>query len=157
MRATIHLIQKGVFPLRCLACGEVAEVGQSRRFFKGAPAVCGNARDWETIYLDHPNYRRCIDTPDRRDGPERKVFPIPDRPGYYWAEWRIAEDGTWPPGVEHITSFTPEVVCVRVDLGSGELPNVSDFKDPLVVDICGFDKAQALEDFVWRSERLSAP
>lgn len=156
-RRTIHLVQRGLEgPLRCLACGEIAATGPNPVPERGRPAVCRNRRDWETIYTDHPNYRRCIDDLDIRDRPAAP-FPVPAEEGFYWAEWRIVEDGTFPdaPGdeqkpvgaINHPSTFW--VVLVR-NQGSYDNPE-------FVADVPGYDRAQPVENFVWRSERLEAP
>ena len=113
--------------------------------------------------MGHAEYRRCIDPADERDRASTlSRFPEPTDPGFYWAEWRVAEDGTWPPREDgtprdHVVSFRPEVVEVRVDFGSSEKPNAPGYDWPLVASVAGFEKEQPLENFVWRSGKLEAP
>ncbi len=147
MRTTIHLCQRGVSPLKCLACGELAQEGPHLR--GRAPAICANRTDWETIYVGHAEYRRCIDSPDKPG----KRYPVPTEEGYYWAEWRIAEDGTFgkPEDDDNfIITNQPEVVHVYDDENDGE-------NYIWKVDVPGYAKDQSLDNFVWRSARLIPP
>jgi len=155
-RRTIHLVPFGTSSasssLRCVACGQLAPTGETAP--AGGAAVCSDHRSWVTTYADNPEFRRCTDPLDERDRPALARFPTPTEPGFYWAEWRIAEDGTWPlddRGVEleHVVSSRPEVVRVVVDL------NAEDWK--LVAEVAGFEKEQELDNFVWRSARLREP
>lgn len=146
MRRTIHLVPRGSETPRCAICDEVVLTGQPYR--RGAPAICANSGDWNAIYLNHPEYRRCVDNPDHRDRPALAAFPPPEEPGYYWAEWRIAEDDTWPDGEENVITFLPEVVHV--------VPSF-DPDDPLEVEVPGCSVNQSLENFIWRSARLEPP
>jgi hypothetical protein len=149
MRKTIHLCQRGTQPIKCMACGESAEVGNHPRI--ATPAVCYNGNDWNTIYKNHNDYRRCIDSPDERDNPKLKRFPMPENPGYYWAEWRIIEDGSFPGQPQYDDKPAPGLYVVEVwDDMDGETSN-------LQADVPGCAVAQPLENFLWRSERLEPP
>ena len=141
-RKTIHLVQRGLEKFKCLVCSELITAGTP---------ICVNRSDWDTVYVNHSEFRRCTDGLDRRDKPKLKMFPLPTQPGFFWAEWRIAEDGTWPEGQEHIMSMTPEVVHVVVNLED------SVESDVLIALVPGIDKQQLIENFVWRSDRLEIP
>jgi hypothetical protein len=157
MRKTIHLCARnGILPLRCVACGEIARnIAESESLpLTGHPAVCVNPSDWDTIYRDHAEYRRCIDDPDQRDQPPTR-FPTPTEIGYYWAEWRVAEDGTYSEGVDHIIGFHAEVVWV-ID-NDDYYPDDPRDEPEFVVKVFGFETEQQLDNFVWRSGLLASP
>lgn len=78
-------------------------------------------------------------TAPRMPKPELKM---PDSPGYFWAKWRIPEDGT--EDEDNFISID-RWECVEVTINSYD-----DTKDNFVVLICGVAKAQSLENFVWR-------
>ncbi|RUV07980.1 hypothetical protein EOA79_02510 [Mesorhizobium sp. M1A.F.Ca.IN.020.03.2.1] len=64
---------------------------------------------------------------------------IPDKAGFYWAKWRIPEDGT--DDEEHFVAVDWwEVVEVHDSLGGDE---------PLRASIAGVRQTQSLENFVW--------
>lgn len=75
---------------------------------------------------------------------------IPRKEGFYWAQWRIADEGT-PEGDEQTPSTTWEVVFV--------FENCSDTDDPewLKVLVPGQSKSQSLENFFWGPGPLSPP
>lgn len=155
MRRTIHLCALNAPQLTCLACGEKAQRGERVPLPNRLPALCYNQRSWETTYLNHPAYRRCVDAPDHRDRAfSRPPYPTPTLPGFFWAEWRIVEEGTFPdwPDLEEETMDTPglEVRVVQVwecDRDDGEGTH-------LVVNVPGVERSQGLDCFVWRSGRL---
>lgn len=65
---------------------------------------------------------------------------IPDSPGFYWAKWRIPEDGT--EDEEHWVSVDKwEVVEVHDNFGNDE--------QPLLASVPGVRQTQSLENFVW--------
>lgn len=74
----------------------------------------------------------------------------PKEPGFYWAKWRIADDGT-REGDELTPSDTWEVVQVVV--------NCIDRDDPehLKVNVPGVERGQCLENFVWGGGPLKPP
>jgi hypothetical protein len=74
----------------------------------------------------------------------------PTRPGFYWAKWRIASDGT-PEADELTPSDKWEVVEV--------FENCIDPDDDehLMVSVPGVAKGQALDAFVWGSGALQPP
>lgn len=76
-------------------------------------------------------------------GTEVRAMSIPMKPGYYWAKWRIASDGTHEG--EHLTpSDTWEIVQVNDN-------NVDDPADDeyLSVSVPGVRETQWRDDFVW--------
>lgn len=150
-RRTIHLVQRGVQSSKCLACGETSPIISDDRPIdhRGIPAVCLNRSDWDTIYYDHAEYRRCVDAPDSRDAPNRP-YPVPTEPGWYWAEWRIAEDGTFENERDDTTPQTWSEVVEVFDRGSIDEPE-------LRAAVAGVEKSQGLDCFVWRSDRLEPP
>ncbi len=162
MRKTLHLVQKGVKPMQCLGCGakvispnemkerllatargEKPPITQEGKRWISAPAVCYNRTDWDTIYVNNKDYRRCIDPPDPN---EKLTYPEPVERGFYWAEWRVAEDAT-PKQEDSTPMFNPEVVWVYLD----------DIEKPLKVDVFGVSVPQGLDCFVWRSGKLEPP
>ena len=159
MRRTIHLCQRGLPPpLRCLACGEVARTGdEPAMIHRGTPAICVNRSDWGTIYRDHADYRRCVDAPDARDKPKLARFPVPTRPGFYWAEWRIVEDGSFPDMPQWDDKPAPGLYVVDVwsRVPDGDDMGLDD--EVLVAELPGIVKSQPLDNFVWRSGRLEEP
>lgn len=74
---------------------------------------------------------------------------LPTEPGWYWAKWKIAEEGT----VEG-DELTPskEWECVQVFENCID-HNVSNW---LMVSVCGVDKAQSVENFFWGA-RIQQP
>jgi len=72
----------------------------------------------------------------------------PSKPGWYWAKWKIADDGTRDGG-ELTPSDRWEVVEV-VDNG-GEDP-----ADKLRVSVSGVEKTQSVENFFWGDRIIKA-
>lgn len=66
----------------------------------------------------------------------------PKKAGHYWAQWRVADDGT-PEGEEQTPSMSWEVVQV--------FENCDDTDDPehLRVSVPGQAKSQSIENFFW--------
>jgi hypothetical protein len=77
-------------------------------------------------------------------------MPLPMEPGFYWAKWRIADEGT-RDGYEVVPS--DEWVVVEV------FENVSDENDDehFLVHVCGVEKGQSIMDFFWDGGPLMAP
>ena len=75
---------------------------------------------------------------------------IPKEAGFYWAKWRIADDGT-PEGDEQTPSDDWEVVDV--------FENCLDPDDDeyLMVHVPGQAKAQSIENFFWGTGPLEEP
>lgn len=73
----------------------------------------------------------------------------PTRPGYYWAKWRIAADGT-RDGDELTPSSQWEVVevCENHNGEPGE---------ELSVSVAGVEKTQWLDCFIWGPGPLKVP
>ncbi len=65
---------------------------------------------------------------------------LPREPGFYWAKWRIPEDGT--ADEEHfVTVDVWEVVEVHAALGETD----EDYR----VSVAGVVRTQSVENFVW--------
>lgn len=65
---------------------------------------------------------------------------IPETAGFYWAKWRIPEDGT--DDEEHFVAVDNwEVVEVHENWGNDE--------QPLRASVAGVRQTQSLENFVW--------
>lgn len=79
----------------------------------------------------------------------RGTFNEPHQPGWYWAKWRIAEDGS-------STFGGPEDEWKIVEV---ETLGVGYDRDPdtLVVSVIGEPKMQNLENFVWGAGPLEMP
>lgn len=75
---------------------------------------------------------------------------LPTRPGFYWAKWRIADDGTHE-GDEMTPSDTWEVVNIFVNCTS------DDGHDNLRVEVPGVQRSQSFENFVWGIGPLEPP
>ena len=74
----------------------------------------------------------------------------PTAPGFYWAKWRIASDGTRDIE-EFVSSDRWEVVEVcenHIDPFDAEY---------LVVAVAGVEKGQALDGFVWGPGPIEPP
>lgn len=69
-----------------------------------------------------------------------KIKTLPDEPGFYWAKWRICDEGTVDEAV-----FQPnnhwEVVEVLDEFSGDKLPSR--------VFVAGVEKSQSIENFVW--------
>jgi hypothetical protein len=78
-----------------------------------------------------------------------KYLP-PTKPGFYWAKWKIAAEGT-KEGDDLTPSDEWEVVQVNL--------NCLDPDDPeyLSVAVCGVEKTQWLENFFWGPGPLDPP
>jgi len=68
---------------------------------------------------------------------------IPKEPGFHWAQWRIAEDGTDPDQAELLPSTEWTVVEVFMNTLDKNNP------DHLMAWVVGVAKAQAIENFFW--------
>jgi len=77
-------------------------------------------------------------------------FEMPTTPGFYWAKWRIANDGT-KEGDELTPSKKWEVVDV--------FENCTDRSDceHLMVHVPGVERSQSLDGFVWGDGPLKPP
>lgn len=73
--------------------------------------------------------------------------PTPTRPGFYWAKWKIADEGT-RDGDELTPNDRWEPVEVAVNSGSPDDP------DYLRVDVPGVERSQSLGNFFWGPELL---
>jgi len=114
------------------------------------PAVCLNKTDWDALYRNHAEYRRCTDRlgPLDKLADRRRTTPI--GAGWYWAEWRIPDDGTHDE--EHFLIGPPEVVEVfsnRYDEEEGMVD--------LRAAVSGVRESQSLDNFVWLSGKLELP
>lgn len=133
-------------PYHCLACGADLEpllrmTGRGVRH-----ATCRNPRDFETIYPNE-RYRRCVDQPEPI--PPRRDFSTPTAEGWYWAEWRIAEDDTDPAS---------DYAGVGAPLDAVQVLNLGDPDEPCWrAFVAGVRQSQGLDCFVWRSDRIEEP
>ena len=75
---------------------------------------------------------------------------MPEKPGYYWAKWRIASDGT-TEGDELTPSDTWEIVEVNENIIGAESmnPEEADYHSRFSVSVPGVEKVQWLDCFVW--------
>jgi hypothetical protein len=95
-------------------------------------------------------YRERLDDRDAACESPMTKHPTPEKPGFYWAQWRIADDGTQdngdlpPPG-------TWEVVDV--------FENNDDVTDAahLRVHVSGVSRGQSIENFFWGPGPLAPP
>ena len=80
----------------------------------------------------------------------QQIGAVPAKPGFYWAKWRIADDGT-VEGDDLTPSDVWEVVHVT--------ENTSDKSHPeyLRVSVSGVQRGQALENFFWGPGPLPEP
>ena len=74
----------------------------------------------------------------------------PAKPGFYWAKWKIASEGT-RDGDELTPSDDWEVVEVFVNCMEPEDPEY------LMVNIPGVAQCQPIENFFWGPGPLKAP
>jgi hypothetical protein len=74
---------------------------------------------------------------------------LPREPGFYWAKWRIAAEGT-RDGDEFMPSNKWEVVEVIQNSFENE-------DDHFLVHVCGVEKGQWIHDFFWDDGPLMAP
>lgn len=65
---------------------------------------------------------------------------VPQEPGFYWAKWRIPEDGT---ADEDQFVFVDKWEAVEVHAALGETD--ADFR----VSVAGVERTQSVENFVW--------
>lgn len=81
--------------------------------------------------------------------------PMPDRPGYYWAKWQIAADGTHE-GDDLTPADDFEIVQVNANvLGWDEIkPGEAGYDERLSVFVPGVRETQWPMDFIW-GERVS--
>lgn len=86
--------------------------------------------------------------PPVRTSPSRSATPM--KTGFYWAKWRIADEGT-KEGDELTPSDQWEVVHV--------FENIADTEDPeyLRVEVPGVERSQSLENFFWGPGPLAPP
>jgi hypothetical protein len=73
---------------------------------------------------------------------------IPQEPGYFWAKWRIAADGTCE-GDELTPSDAWEIVQVNWNISGWK--NLTDEEEPerLLVSVPGVREPQGRDGFVW--------
>lgn len=72
--------------------------------------------------------------------------PIPIKPGYYWAKWRIPAEGT-SEGTEMCPSDTWEIVQVNHNTVDWDRDPMED--EALSVSVCGVRETQWRDCFVW--------
>lgn len=72
----------------------------------------------------------------------------PTKPGFYWAKWRIAEDGSETVIGDLTPSNRWEVVEVEYDNFDNE---------QLIVSVAGEPRSQSLENFFWGPGPLEPP
>jgi hypothetical protein len=75
---------------------------------------------------------------------------LPREPGFYWAKWQIAAEGT-RDGNELMLSDEWEVVEVFQN------SNDESADDHFLVHVCGIEKSQSIQDFFWDGGPLMAP
>lgn len=77
-------------------------------------------------------------------------YATPTKEGFYWAKWKIADAGT-REGDDLTPSDKWEVVEVW--------ENCNDKSNPeyLRVSVCGVERGQSLENFVWGPGPLKKP
>jgi hypothetical protein len=75
---------------------------------------------------------------------------IPQAPGFYWAQWRIAS-----PGTREAEELTPSFEWEVVEVFKNSIDEDDD--EHLMVSVSGVEKGQALDAFVWGSGPLSPP
>lgn len=68
---------------------------------------------------------------------------IPKKPGFYWAKWRIAEDGTHEADLMELSVNDWEVVDVYENCNDETSPEY------LRVQVSGVRESQSLENFIW--------
>lgn len=108
-------------------------------------AFCGHSNtDFSPIAAQN-NAERLADlvnatTPELKDG-------LPDKPGYHWAQWRIAEEGTHE-GEELCPSNKWEIVEVHANRLDTESEGDDD-DEAFRVFIPGVRESQRTDCFVW--------
>ena len=75
------------------------------------------------------------------------AYPTPTAPGFYWAKWKIASEGT-RDGDQLTPNDRWEPVEVAVNSGSPE------DQDRLRVDVPGVERSQSLSNFFWGPELI---
>ena len=75
------------------------------------------------------------------------AYPTPTKPGFYWAKWKIADEGT-RDGDDLTPNDRWEPVEVAINSGSPDDP------DYLRVDVPGVERSQSLGNFFWGPEVL---
>lgn len=75
---------------------------------------------------------------------------IPNKPGYYWAKWKIAAEGTYE-GDELTPAHDFEIVQVNANvLRWDEIkPGEADYDERFFVSVPGVRETQWLDCFVW--------
>jgi len=75
---------------------------------------------------------------------------LPLKPGYYWAKWKIAADGTHE-GDELTPSGQFEIVQVNANVSGWDeiTPDHAGFDERLSVSVCGVRETQWPDCFVW--------
>jgi hypothetical protein len=73
-----------------------------------------------------------------------RSYPTPTHEGHFWAQWRIARDGT-RDGDELTPTTKWEVVQVNVNNNGGP-------GEEFTVSVPGVEMAQWRDDFVWGPE-----
>lgn len=88
--------------------------------------------------------------PPAKPQPAVTRHPTPTKPGFYWAKWRIADEGT-KEGDEQTPSDRWEVMHV--------FENCLDVEDDeyLRVEVPGVERGQSLENFFWGPGPLAPP
>lgn len=73
---------------------------------------------------------------------------MPQKPGYYWAKWQIAADGT-VEGDELTPAFDWEIVQVNENVNGWQ--DMTDEEEPerLSVSVCGVQMTQWRDCFLW--------
>ena len=146
MKNIMHLTTRGA-PFRCVACAVDLEPLLKALPGRGVRhATCRNPRDFATIY-PNDRFRRCIDQPEPI--PPRRDFPTPVTEGWYWAEWRISDEGTSSRS-DYAGVGAPLDVVQVLNLGSPDEPCWRVF-------VAGVDASQGLDCFVWRSGKIDEP
>jgi hypothetical protein len=76
--------------------------------------------------------------------------PLPIREGFYWAKWRIAEDGT-----READELTPSDDWEVVYVFENCLDEASD--ERFMASVPGVERAQSMENFFWGPGPLTEP
>lgn len=76
--------------------------------------------------------------------------PLPNREGFYWAKWRIADDGT-----READELTPSDKWEVVDVFENHLG--PDDGDKWRVHVPGVERSQSAENFYWGPGPLTEP
>ncbi len=73
---------------------------------------------------------------------------MPQEPGYFWAKWRIAADGTLE-GEELTPSNTWEIVQVNWNISGWETMTDEEMPERLLVAVHGVREPQVRDGFFW--------